>query len=147
MTHKVTDIDDARILKKMNAPLNLPIERRTFSEAYTKHWMALLDAHSKFMSAVGEYADGPRAGSLGKWRLMKRRLARIYYEMQDCYAFVGEPNDGESEQDAHESALLSLFLTDRAMPFVGYWQAVIEAVEAGGTLTFNPGDIPLWTDD
>jgi hypothetical protein len=155
---KVTDIDAARILKKMGVPLNLPIERKTFSEAYTKHWFALLDAHSKFTSAVGELADGPRAGSLGKLRLVKRRFAGLCKEMQICDAFIGELSGVtreapgadpvfKTEQDANECALLSSFLTDRATPFAKFWEAAIEAVDAGDTLTIEPGDIPTWLDD
>jgi hypothetical protein len=75
--------------------------------------------------------------------------------MRNCDAFVGKlsgtkkPGDVpvfKSEQDGHECLLLSRFLTERAIPFVEFWEGAIDAVDAGATLTIEPGDIPLWMD-
>jgi hypothetical protein len=37
MTKKITELKDARVLKRMGAPLNTPIEDREFSRDYTEH--------------------------------------------------------------------------------------------------------------
>jgi hypothetical protein len=155
MIKPITRLEDARVLRKMGAPLNIPIEYREFSREYSEHWFDLQNAHSKFMIAVYEFSDGPRAGSPGKWRLVKRRFVALGKEMLKCDAFVGKlggvvtPGDPlvfKSEQDAHECQLLSMFLTDRAMPFADYWQDAIEAVDDGIALAINPGDMPTWFD-
>jgi hypothetical protein len=78
----IAQLNDARALKRANLPLNLPLEHREFSRVYSEHWFDLTGAHAEFMAAVGEYCDGARAGSLGKWRLLKRHmlLPPIFFE-------------------------------------------------------------------
>jgi len=60
--------------------------------------------------------------------------------MQRCDALVGKLTGAEG-------ALLAFFLTQRAMPFVEYWQSAIDAADNGATLTIRSGDVPKWTDD
>jgi hypothetical protein len=155
MIKPITRLEDARVLRKIGAPLNMPIEERTFSPDYSNHWTDLTNAYAKFMIAVHEYSDGPRAGSPGKWRSVRRRLVALRKEMLNCDAFIGKlggivtPGTKpvfKSEQDAAECQVLLLFLTGRAMPFVEYWEGAIDAVDAGTALTIKPGDIPLWFD-
>ena len=62
---RITQLEDARQLKRMHLPLNLPITHRTFSADCARHWFDLMDAHGKFVAAVLEYLDGARAGSPG----------------------------------------------------------------------------------
>jgi len=136
----ITKLEDARALKRVNLPLNLPVEHRTFSAGYSEHWLDLMNAHGSFMSAVIEYADGPRAGSPGKWRLVGRRLDALRKGMLECDAFI-------AKLDKIEGQMLAWFLLERAMPFVAYWESAIEAVNGGTPLTIKPGDIPVWVDD
>jgi hypothetical protein len=156
-TPAVTQLDDARVLKKLGAPLTMAIERREFSQEYSERWFALMNAHTRFMIAVREYSDGPRAGSPGKWRLVRRRLVAVRKEMFNCDAFVGRLMSGivtpgtepvfESEQEQREYFVLSHFITERAMPFLAYWEDSIDTVSAGTGLMIRPGDIPAWLDD
>jgi hypothetical protein len=133
----------------MGVPLNTPVERREFSRAYTKHWMALMNAHGKFMGAVVEYSE---SGRLGKYRLVKRRWNALNEAVETCAVFAlklggnASPPVFKSQQDEHENLLLRFFLTKRAAPFVEYWAEVIDAAEAGAEVTIDPGDIPLWFD-
>ena len=153
---KITRLEDARALKELNAPLNTPVEDRTFSEDYSRHWLALMDAQTEFMLAMHEYSHGARAQSPGKWKLVRRKLAALDKAAARCVDFLvglsGNVPDGaklvfKTEQDQHEYALLGWFLAERAVPFIGYWREAIDAVEAGSTLTIAPGDIPRWTDE
>jgi hypothetical protein len=98
-----------------------------------------MSAHESFISAVLEYADGPRARSRGKWRLVRRRLGALRDEVRKCEAFVEEPGDEAELQ------VLAWFLTQRGVPFVTYWEATIETVAGGTLLTINLGDMPPWT--
>jgi hypothetical protein len=143
----ITRLQDARVFKKKGWPLNMPVEERTFSKEYSNHWFDLMNAYGRFMIATREYSDGTRAGSLGQWRRVKRRLADLHKEMAKCNGFVGKLLKGKSEQDKEECALLSFFPTERAIPFVEYWNSVIVAVDSGTPLTIKPGDSPRWTDE
>jgi hypothetical protein len=130
----------------------LVVEQRTFSEDYSRHWFALMNAQGYFMKAMLEYGHGPRAGSPGKWRLAKRRFATLENEMQKCLAYVGRLFGSEqlttpSEQDQHEGQILEHFLSERAFPFISYWQEAIDAVDGGEAFMVKADDIPPWTDD
>lgn len=146
----VTKLEHARAFKQMNMPLNTPVEQRIFSAEYRRRWVHLMAAHSEFMQAVDEYTTGTRAGSSGKWKLMRRRLVALMQAFGQCVAFLGklggdvQPPVFKSEQDEHEHALLGHFLTERAEPFIQYWRDAIDAVNAGASLEIKPGDIPTW---
>jgi hypothetical protein len=133
-------------------PVNLPLEHRTFSDEYSEHWFGLIEAHARFMVAVTDYCDGARSGSLGKWKLLRRRFAALGRSMQDCDAFVGKlggdsvPPVYKSDHDRGECYAMTYFLTDRAMPFAEFWQGVINAIDDGTPLTINASDIPKWLD-
>jgi DNA invertase Pin-like site-specific DNA recombinase len=49
-----TTLENARVFKRMKMPLNTPVENRTFSPEYTRHWVLLMDAHGGFMLALAE---------------------------------------------------------------------------------------------
>jgi hypothetical protein len=70
----ITRLEDARALKQIGAPLNTPIEGRTFTTECSRHWFRVMKAHADFMVAV---RSGKRAGTMGKWRALKRRLKAL----------------------------------------------------------------------
>jgi hypothetical protein len=74
----ITDIQDARAMKRMGAPLNTPVEHRKFDRAVSKHFMVLAKAENGFDKAFYEYIDGRGAGTLAKFNLMKRRSESLY---------------------------------------------------------------------
>jgi hypothetical protein len=146
----VTKLEHARAFKQMNMPLNTPVEQRIFSAEYTRRWVHLMAANSEFMQAVDEYTTGTRAGSPGKWKLMRRRLIALDQAFRQCVAFLGKLGGDvlrpvfKTEQDEHEHALLGHFLTEHAEPFIRFWGDAIDAVDAGASLEIKPGDIPTW---
>jgi hypothetical protein len=129
----------------MGVPLNAPVEDRTFSDEYGKHWVKLTGAYNKFMDAF----------LAGKSHLAKRRLNGIRKEMQNCDAFLIKLCGGnvvtpvyKSEQDKDEAGLLAWFLTERSMPFVKFWEETFDAlIKSGEARTFHDADIPRWFDD
>ncbi len=141
MTSSITRLEHARTLKRMHLPLNMPVEERTFSPGYSKHWADLMNAHGAFMIAVGKYSDGARASSTGKWRMVKRRLMALDQAAVRCAEFSG------SQQDEPERVVMANFLQARAAPFIQYWAQAIDAVDDGASLTIRPGDIPTWFDE
>jgi hypothetical protein len=149
----IIKLEHARALKAMHLPLNTPVEEGKFSLEYSEHWFDLMDAHGAFVSAVDEYTAGPRAGTRGKWRLMRRRLAALDAVAIECLAFVrklggnAKPLVFKSEQDEQEGGLLRFFLRERVAPFIQYWVEAINAVDAGAELRIESGDIPPWLDD
>jgi hypothetical protein len=152
MATKPTNLNDARDLKRAGLPLNLPLEHRTFSQDYSRHSLGLMAAYGRFMVAVHGYSDGPRAGAVGQWKLVKRRFVSLNHAMRDSDRFVGTLSGNEtppifkSDQDMHECHLLAYFLADRATPFASFWQDAIDAVDAGSSLKIMPGDAPKWFD-
>jgi hypothetical protein len=143
----ITKIEDARSLKTMKLPLNLPIEDRTFSEEYSKNWFALYGAYEQFIVAVHDHAVGPRAGSFGKFRLLQRRFVALHKQMRRCDDFCGKLAMSTSEQDQHEAQILAYFLIERATPFYEFWADIITTLEDGGEVAINPSDIPRWIDE
>jgi hypothetical protein len=149
----VTDLDDARQLRRAGLPIDLPLTHREFSREYSVHWFDLMSAHVRFMIAVRKFSDGPRTGTPSQWKLVKRGLKGLSRAMQSCDAFVGKlsgnvnPPVFKSEQDGRECRILSEFLVDRAMPFAEYWQSAIDAADDATPLTIRPADIPKWIDE
>lgn len=146
---KITNIEDARALKAANLPLNLPVEHRTFSREYTRHWVHLINAHDAFARAINDYIAGPRAGSPGKWKLVRRRLTALDNTRGECLAFLSklggdvEPLVFKSDRDEHEHCLLGLFLSERVAPFIQYWSGAIDAVDADCKLRIETSDFQL----
>jgi hypothetical protein len=146
MSDTITRLRDARVFKKLGKPLNMPVEERTFSKEYTKHWYALNKAHDKFTIAIKNYSDGPRAGSSGAWRLVARHFHTIKKEMQNCDAFVGRQLRGNPAQ--HECHVMAWFLTERAMPFMSFWESLFDTLmNSDETISFNGADVPRWFDE
>jgi hypothetical protein len=148
----ITRLADARQLQRLQLPLKTSVEDRTFSRDYSQHWVGLMNAHGEFLSAVLEYSEGSRAGSPGKWRLIRRRLEALEEAARQCGKFVGRlggnmvPPEFKTEQAQYEHILLMFFLTERAGPFIEYWRGAVDAVEAGAELMVRPSDIPPWCD-
>jgi hypothetical protein len=146
----VTNLDDARYLRRAGLPLGLPLTHREFSRQYSEFWFGLMKAHTHFMFAVLTFSDDE---SPAKWKLVKRRFSGISKAMRSCDAFVGKlggrktPPAFKSQQDEHECRILSTFLVERAMPFAEYWQSAIDAVDDGTPLTIRTGDMPKWVDE
>ena len=150
MTDKpITSLEDARHLKRAGLPLNMPVEKRTFSQKYSEHWFALMDAHGRFMLAIHKFADDQTAV---RWWSVQRRYVALDRAAIRCLDLVGElgGRDAEpvfkSEQDEHEYALLAWFITERAIPFINFWADAIDTVEEGNELAIEPGEIPPWVD-
>ncbi|WP_407192821.1 hypothetical protein [Bradyrhizobium sp. STM 3566] len=146
----VTKLEHARALKQMKIPLNTPVEQRTFSAEYTRNWVHLMAAHREFTQAVTQYTTGTRAGSPGKWKLMRCKLIALDRAFSRCGVLLGKlggdvlPPEFRTEQDEHEHAILGHFLTEHAAPFIQFWKDGIDAVDAGASLTIKPSDIPPW---
>jgi hypothetical protein len=143
---KPVQLQDARVMQRMGLPLNTPVETRTFSKDYSKHWLAMMDAHGKFMTAMFVYCSSDQSPS--RWHQVKRKLHMLDQKVIraiDTLEQLGEAGLG-SEQEQHEYALLRMFVVERALPFLSYWNDAIEAVEAGGSLTITASDIPRWTE-
>ncbi|UPK33131.1 hypothetical protein IVB18_33610 [Bradyrhizobium sp. 186] len=83
----VIKLEDARLLKPMKMALNIPIEQRTFSAEYSRHWVRLMDAQSAFIQAVDKYTTGRRAGLLSTWKLMRRKLDAFAQQFSHCATF------------------------------------------------------------
>ena len=147
-------LDDAQVLKKLGRPLNTPISHHAFSEAYSRHWFALMDATLSSRTPCSDFLDETQSPS--KWWSARRKFIALEQEADRCVGFWialggNTPLDAapvfNSEQDAREYALLDFFISKRACPFLEFWQNVIEEAEAGNVPTFRLSDIPPWLDD
>jgi len=122
---EITDIQDARAMKRMGAPLNTPVEHREFDLAISKHWINLKNAENGFDHALVEYAKGPRAGSVGKFNLMKRRNEALYKVAADAHKFAEH-----YEKDPIQQRII-FELIARALYVVEWWREAFAAAEAG----------------
>ena len=87
---KITQSEDARVLRHMKVPLNTPIEQGTFSPDCDKHWARLENAHDSFMIALRQYAKASLAESRGKkWQRVRRSLNALEKASGQCVEFLG----------------------------------------------------------
>jgi hypothetical protein len=135
---KITNIQDAKALKRMGASLNTPVERRCFSAAYSKQWFALMKAHDDFCGALADYIE---AESFPKWRRLRKCLNGIALAATPAVAAI------DKFKDPIEQTLLAEFLVRRAEPFFNYWVDALDAVEDGTALELTPADWPRWTEE
>jgi hypothetical protein len=82
-----TNLQDARALKRMGMPLNTPVERREFSEAYSKQWLGLMKAHGNFCGALAGYIE---VSSAPKWRKLRKSVDGIFNAMERADAAIDE---------------------------------------------------------
>jgi hypothetical protein len=52
-------------MQRMGMPLDTPVEHRKFSAEYSRHWVALMNAHLKFMRCVFKHSRSPTP--MRKW--------------------------------------------------------------------------------
>jgi hypothetical protein len=132
----VTDIQDARVMKRMGAPLNTPVEHKVFDGPVSKHWLQIAKAEIGFDDAFAAYIERPNAGELGKFRLMKRRNEALHKAAANASLFVEQ-----YDQDLAQQFLLSE-LVGRSLNAVTWWRDTLSACEAGETLEIALGDVP-----
>jgi hypothetical protein len=131
----ITNIQDARALKRMGVAPNMPVEHFVFSETYSKHWFGLMKAHDTFCGALADYVDDV---SFPKWRKPRKGLNGIFRAMGRSDAAIADPN---------EQTIMASFLLQRAVPFAEYWEDALDAVEGGAALTIAPADWPRWSEE
>jgi hypothetical protein len=128
-----TKLQDARAMKSMGAPLNSPIVEKQFSAEYDDHWSKLLNAYDEFKHCVTQYRNKPQ------WKKLKRCLKELRQ--------IADTDITPTLTDEGEKAILNFFITQRAGPFLDYWDGCVAAVDGGTELRIRPGDVPKWTDD
>jgi hypothetical protein len=136
MSDNITRIEDARALKRMGMPANMPVKQMEFSSEYTRLWLDLMRGYERFAKALLRYIDD---NSPGKWRQIKRRLADLKVTILGCVGPV-------RQLDEPEQTLLKIFLAERAGPFVDYWDGVAAAIDDGNSVPIDKDDIPKWID-
>jgi hypothetical protein len=151
---KITQSEDARVLRHMKVPLNTPIEQGMFSPSCYKHWARLENAHDRFMIALRQYSEASLAESRDKkWQRLRRRLNVLDKAAGECVQFLGglagnvQPLALKPEQDEPGHALLEFLVRERAAPFIQFWREAFDAVEEGIALRIERSDIPPWFDD
>jgi len=89
-TTPITRLQDARALKQLCLLHSTPVNDQQCSEAYSRHWLALMNAHMEFMNAVCEYSDAELdAVSPCLWQA-GRRLEALQKAAGHCVDFVAE---------------------------------------------------------
>jgi hypothetical protein len=83
-----TDIQDARAMKRMGAPLNTPVEHKYFDRGVSKHWIKLANAETGLDRALVEYIKGSRAGTHGKFNTIKRQNQTLSKVAADAQKFA-----------------------------------------------------------
>src|SRR6202035_5791959 len=84
----ITNLQDAKPLKKMVAPLNTPVVRHNFSLKFNKLRASLDGAQIRFLNAVFKYAAEGQNASVRRRRQVGSRLDDITKAIRRCDAFV-----------------------------------------------------------
>jgi hypothetical protein len=129
---------DTKALNKMGAALNSPGAHEKFGPALAKCQDRLVCAQLRFLNTVFRYARGKH--SFYKRRQVGRRLDDIREAIRRSDAFADRLGDTNRSD-------LKSFLSERAAPFVEFWQNAIEALDNGLPLEINPKAIPIWFDE
>ena len=156
MTEKPpTRLDDARALKRMNIPLNTPVEPSDLQQGIQQALVCADECAHRVHAGHARILMMPiLAPANGSW--FGAGLLRSDKAAVRCFDFVAElggnvPVGAEpvfkSEQDAHEYVRLGAFIAERALPFIEFWADAVDVVEASGTLTITASDIPRWVDE
>ncbi len=129
---EITTIQDAKAFKKMGIPLNTPVvERRVFSEAYSKQWFSLMKAHDDFCKALVHHIEAPSSTS----KRLRKSLNGIAREVKRA-----DIRSGKFE-DPNEQMLMNLFLVQNAVPFIEYWADAFDALDDGETFEITEDNI------
>jgi hypothetical protein len=142
---KVTRSRDAKALNEMGAPLNTPVVHHKFGLKLSKLCDALVIAQLRFLRAAFKYVPEGQNASARKRRLVESRLDDVTKVIRRCDSFISKVGGANrSEQDENEKGILALFLIERAVPFVEFWQETIKAIAQGASPEIKWRDIPVW---
>jgi hypothetical protein len=140
----VMDIADARFFKSVGLPLDKPIERKFFSEEYSRHWAGLMVAQIEMEDALSRCSGATTP--IG-WRKFKGRLRALQTEVLSCATFARRLWDDAATDDAREECtIMAHFLMERAVPYVTWWEKWVLAVEQTGEGGVPVEEIPPWID-
>jgi len=138
----VTRIEEARDMKAMGWPLDTPVVDGVMSKGTTMHFKAIVKAHAAFENARNEYVFGPRAESVGKWKLLRRRLV----DLDQISAKAGDFALAQRGGDDHSVEVIAQIVI-RIAEFIRFWHEAIEIVEGGEPLKISAGDVPKVFDE
>ncbi len=119
-TENVIRIEDAREMRELGMPLNMPVVDAEFSETAKKLLVEANNAKSKFYGAFVDYCKAPT----------KRRFNRMRKAMDKISGISNQAAEFTSPQEG-EAAALQVLLTEKMVQFVAYWQQTLASVEAG----------------
>jgi hypothetical protein len=72
----ITKIRNARALKAMGMPLNMPVEERTFAPKGTKLWVAVIRRGRDFLEKTIKYGEDMTPRRYKEWHRAHARLVR-----------------------------------------------------------------------
>jgi hypothetical protein len=135
MTNDITKIDNARALKAMGMPLNLPVEERTFAPKGTKLWVAVVKAGREFLGQTFKYGKDPSPRHYKAWQLAFRRLQRSAVALDGYITKLAATNE-------MEAIGLAAFLEPVA-PFIEEYAEIFDALENGHEIELKL-TVPSW---
>jgi hypothetical protein len=77
------NIEDAKALKRMGLPLNMPIEHRQSARESTKPWCRLWDDPAKFCWRTLDYEKDPTERKLKIWTASLKKIDRAAKALLD----------------------------------------------------------------
>ena len=109
-------------------------------------WLDLFDPDMADMAAIqAEFHLHPLAVEDSVHDHQRPKLDR--YPGHLFMNVYGVEADTTGPRPVLQPAEISSFITERALPFLEFWENAVAAVDAGTALTINLGDIPRWTDE
>jgi hypothetical protein len=117
--------------------LDTPVVDVVMSKGTATHFEAIVKAYAAFENAMNEYVFGPRAGSVGKGKMLRRRLV----DLDQISGKAGDFARAQSGGDDHSvEAIVPILI--RIAEFIRFWQEKFEILEGGEPVTISAGDVP-----
>jgi hypothetical protein len=144
MTKNITRLEDAKALREMGMPLNLPVEWREFSPQSKKKIDAVAKLAAAFGKAVLKWVlnqnEKTAAAVWRSWGKLDKAVTETYTEPE----WVEQSDDGSREMVNTEAVAVASFVAPFAV-IRSQWEEILAALEDGEPvdLKMDEGPWPL----
>jgi hypothetical protein len=125
----ITNLKDAKALKRMGAPLNTPVVEREMSREGGKRYGDVWGALLKFCKTMLAYEARANNANYQKLRKAFMQIRRTAGRLE---------RDIPSVEDGGEKFVHEMFLNEKVFPFIEGWDEIFEALDRGEPVQIQP---------
>lgn len=115
-------IEDARLMRELGMPLNMPVVDREWSETAGNLFVEATNAKTTFYWAFADHCKAPAP---------TKRLFNRMRKALDKLIGIGNQVADFTSPDENEAWAMQGLLTSAIAPFVAYWQEALTSIEEG----------------